>query len=186
MKDYLKIERATDLSRGEVGRLGSAILFIVVVMIYTGASFSAIEQLHLLVAAAVVGAYMAMNVGVNDEANNVGPAVGAFTLTLASVFLIAAAFGAGGAVFAGGDVVSAVKKGVVDPVDVADPNVFVWVMMGALIGAFERKVLRKALKRQRVNGSSLLKVVSARIGTVPVSAFLAAPFYFVRRGILLL
>ena len=33
IKDFIKIENAADLSRTEVGRLGTAILFVVAVMI---------------------------------------------------------------------------------------------------------------------------------------------------------
>ena len=135
IKDYIKIERAADLSRTEVGRLGTAILFIVAVMIYSGAKFAHVEQSYLLVAAAVIGAYMAINIGANDVANNVGPAVGSYALTLTGAIIIAAIFEAAGAIIAGGDVVSTVKKGIIDPADVADPQVFVWVMMGALTGA---------------------------------------------------
>ena len=135
IKDYLKIESATDLSRSEVGRLGTAILFVVAVMIYAGSKFGHIEQSYLLVAAAVIGAYMAINIGANDVANNVGPAVGSYALTLTGAIVIAAIFEAAGAIIAGGDVVSTVKKGIIDPADVADPQVFVWVMMGALTGA---------------------------------------------------
>jgi inorganic phosphate transporter, PiT family len=134
-KDYLIIESATGLSRAEVGRLGTAILFIVAVMIYAGSKFAHIEQSYLLVAAAVIGAYMAINIGANDVANNVGPAVGSFALSLTGAIVIAAIFEAAGAIIAGGDVVSTVKKGIIDPADVADPQVFVWVMMGALTGA---------------------------------------------------
>ena len=133
--EYLKIENAADLSRSEVGRLGTAVLFIVAVMVYAGSKFAHIEQSYLLVAAAVVGAYMAINIGANDVANNVGPAVGSFALTLTGAILIAAIFEAAGAIIAGGDVVSTVKKGIIDPADIADPQVFVWVMMGALTGA---------------------------------------------------
>lgn len=135
IKDYAKIESATYASRGEMGRLGTAILFIIAVMIYTGASFAHIDQLFLLIAAAVIGAYMAMNIGANDVANNVGPAVGSFALTMTGAIVIAAFFEAGGALIAGGDVVKTVKNGIIDPANVSDPNVFVWVMMGALIGA---------------------------------------------------
>ncbi len=135
VKDYLKIESAADISRSEVGRLGTAILFIVAVVIYTGTTFDHVEQLYLLIAAAVIGAYMAINIGANDVANNVGPAVGSFALTLTGAIVIAAIFEAAGAIIAGGDVVSTVKKGIIDPADVADPNVFIWVMMAALIGA---------------------------------------------------
>lgn len=49
--------------------------------------------------------------------------------------LIAAVFEAGGAIIAGGDVVSTVKKGIIDPDDIGNPDKFVWVMMGALLGA---------------------------------------------------
>lgn len=133
--EYVKIEKATNLSRSEVGRLGTAIIFIVLVMIYTGSKFAHIEQSYLLVAAAVIGAYMAINIGANDVANNVGPAVGSYALTLTGAIVIAATFEAGGAIIAGGEVVSTVKKGIIDPANINDPNVFVWVMMGALMGA---------------------------------------------------
>ncbi len=135
VKDYLKIETAANLSRTEVGRLGTAIIFIVGVMIYTGSSFAHVDQAYLLVAAAVIGAYMALNIGANDVANNVGPAVGSLALSLTGAIVIAAVFEAGGAIIAGGDVVSTVKKGIVDPAAFSDPTVFVWVMMGALLGA---------------------------------------------------
>lgn len=135
VREYIKIENATNISRSEVGRLGSAVIFVVIVMIYTGSNFAHIEQAYLLVAAAVIGAYMAMNIGANDVANNVGPAVGSFALSLTGAIVIAALFEAGGAIIAGGDVVSTVKKGIIDPADIDDPNVFVWVMMGALMGA---------------------------------------------------
>ncbi|MGB3280003.1 MAG: inorganic phosphate transporter, partial [Pseudorhodobacter sp.] len=82
VKDFLKIEKATDLSRTEVGRLGTALLFVVAVMVYAGTKYAHIEQSYMLVAAAVIGAYMAINIGANDVANNVGPAVGSFALTL--------------------------------------------------------------------------------------------------------
>jgi inorganic phosphate transporter, PiT family len=135
VKDYIKIENATNISRSEVGRLGSAVIFIVIVMVYTGGKFAHVEQSYLLVAAAVIGAYMAINIGANDVANNVGPAVGSFALTLTGAIVIAAVFEAGGAIIAGGDVVATVKKGIIDPATIDDPNVFVWVMMGALMGA---------------------------------------------------
>lgn len=135
VKEYLKIERAANISRSEVGRLGSAVIFVVIVMIYTGQKFSHIDQSFLLVAAAVIGAYMAMNIGANDVANNVGPAVGSFALTLTGAIVIASIFEAGGAIIAGGEVVKTVKKGIIDPATIGDPNTFVWVMMGSLMGA---------------------------------------------------
>ncbi len=135
VNEYVKVERATHISRAEVGRLGTAILFIVAVIIFSGTQFAHVEQSYMLIAAAVVGAYMAMNIGANDVANNVGPAVGSLAMTLTMAIMIAAVFEAAGAIIAGGDVVSTVKKGIIDPADIDNPDVFVWVMMGALLGA---------------------------------------------------
>jgi inorganic phosphate transporter, PiT family len=135
LKDYQEVERAAGISRAEVGRIGTAILFIVAVIIFTGTQFGYVEQAYLLIAAAVIGAYMAMNIGANDVANNVGPAVGSFAMTLTTAILIAAVFEAAGAIIAGGNVVSTVKNGIIDPADIGDSSVFVWVMMGALLGA---------------------------------------------------
>ncbi len=51
--------------------------------------------------AAMIGGYMAMNIGADDVANNVGPAVGSKALTLAGALVIAAIFEAAGALIAG-------------------------------------------------------------------------------------
>ena len=88
-----------------------------------------------LVVAASFGAYMAMNIGANDVANNVGPAVGARAITLTQAILIAAIFEALGAIIAGGDVVTTIKGGIIDPANIADTDTFVWLMMGALLAA---------------------------------------------------
>lgn len=135
IKDYVTVERAASLSRSEVGRLGTAILFIVGVIVFTGAKFSGLEQSYLLIAAAVTGAYMAMNIGANDVANNVGPAVGSFALTLTGAILIAVIFESAGAILAGGDVVKTVKNGIIDPASLGEGNEYIWAMMGALMGA---------------------------------------------------
>ena len=87
----------------------------------------------MLIGAAAQGAYMAMNIGANDVANNVGPAVGARAMTLGRAILIAATFEALGAIIAGGSVVSTIKGGIIDPARVSDPTTFVWLMMAALL-----------------------------------------------------
>ena len=46
---------------------------------------------------------------------------------------IAAIFEAAGAIVAGGDVVSTIKKGIIDPSGIADRDTFVWLMMAALL-----------------------------------------------------
>lgn len=135
LKEYSEVEQAAAGSRLEVGRIGVAILFMVSVILFTGGRFGGSDHAYLLVAAAVIGAYMAMNIGANDVANNVGPAVGSFAMTLTTAIVIAAVFEAAGAIIAGGDVVTTVKNGIIDPADIGDPQAFVWVMMGALLGA---------------------------------------------------
>lgn len=132
-KENNKIESATYLSRGGVGSLGTAILFIVGMVNFTEARFAEVEQPFLLVAAAVIGACMVMNIGANDAANNVGPAVGSFALSLTGARLIAAIFEAAEAFIAG--VVKTAMNGIVDPADLGNTDDHVWVMMGTLPGA---------------------------------------------------
>jgi len=81
------------------------------------------------------GAYMALNIGANDVANNVGPAVGAKVMTLGAALVMAATFEALGAIIAGGTVVGTVRAGIVDPSLISDQMIYVWVMMAALLAA---------------------------------------------------
>jgi len=90
----------------------------------------------LLIIAAVIGGYMAMNIGANDVANNVGPAVGAKAISLTGAILIAVVCEAGGAIIAGGDVVSTIKKGIIGPAFFGnDTQSFIWAMTAALLAA---------------------------------------------------
>lgn len=114
-------------------RLAIAFGFVLGVVVLTWMEFGAVSL--TLVVAASFGAYMAMNIGANDVANNVGPAVGARAMTMAWAIGIAAVFEALGAIIAGGDVVTTIKGGIIDPADVAEPTTFVWLMMAALLAA---------------------------------------------------
>jgi PiT family inorganic phosphate transporter len=78
---------------------------------------------------------MALNIGANDVANTVGPAVGSKALSLVGAIIIAAVFESAGAILAGGDVVSTIKKGIIDPSLITDTNTFIWLMMAALLAA---------------------------------------------------
>ena len=89
----------------------------------------------LVMIAAVVGLFMAWGIGANDVANNMGPAVGANALTMGGAILIAAIAESAGALLAGGDVVSTISKGIIDPAKISDTNVFIWAMMAALISS---------------------------------------------------
>lgn len=124
------IERATLKARREMLRFGLALLFIIGVMFYAwargGGSF-------LLIMATVIGGYMAINIGANDVANNVGPAVGSRALTMTGALIIAAVCEAAGALIAGGDVVQTIRGGIISQDSVANADVFVWLMMAALL-----------------------------------------------------
>ena len=127
-----QLEQATlYVSRPMVG-LGVALAFIVIVgliaVVVTGTGTAS----AIVVAAAVLGAYMAINIGANDVANNMGPAVGANALTLGGAIVIAALCESAGALLAGGDVVSTISKGIIDPAGVADTRIFIWAMLAAL------------------------------------------------------
>lgn len=117
-------------------RLGFALFFMVAVLAYSFLSTGGIPNNMFLAIAALFGAYMAMNIGANDVANNVGPAVGSKALTMGGAIIIAAIFEAGGAFIAGGDVVKTIKKGIID-ISAFGGNVdpFIWAMMAALLSA---------------------------------------------------
>ncbi|WP_370402068.1 inorganic phosphate transporter [Sulfitobacter sp. JB4-11] len=130
-----RVESAMQLNRNELFRLGTALIFIVGIMLFTIARTDGGVDGILLVVAAMIGGYMALNIGANDVANNVGPAVGSHAITLTGAIIIAACFEAGGALIAGGDVVGTIKKGIIDPELVADRATFIWLMTAALLAA---------------------------------------------------
>ena len=137
-KDLDKIvhveEAANVVARGLVAP-GFGLLFLALTAIFTAIWFSGEPGAITIVAAAAIGAYMALNIGANDVANNVGPAVGAKALTMVGALLIAAIFEAAGALIAGGDVVDTISKGIIDPAAVANPDVFVQLMLAALLSS---------------------------------------------------
>jgi len=87
----------------------------------------------LLIIASMFAAYMAMNIGANDVANNVGPAIGARALTMSAAIVLAGIMEAAGSLLAGGDVVGTVKGDIINPANISDPQVFIWLMMAALL-----------------------------------------------------
>lgn len=114
-------------------RVGISLLFLLGVWLTVGSFSQGMPNSMLLMAAAVIGGYMAINIGANDVANNVGPAVGSGALSLGAAVVIAAIFEAGGAIIAGGDVVSTIKGGIIDPSNLEDSRAFVWLMTAALL-----------------------------------------------------
>ena len=134
-KKIASMDQTSNWGRGELARLGIAFLFILFIMAFTQYRIGEGSNNMLLIIAAMIGGYMALNIGANDVANNVGPAVGSQALSLTGAILIAAIFESGGALLAGGEVVGTIKKGIIDPSLINDTNTFIWLMMAALLAA---------------------------------------------------
>ncbi|RYG92907.1 inorganic phosphate transporter [Loktanella sp. IMCC34160] len=129
------LESATQyVARPMIG-LGVGLAFMVIAGLAAGLLFGASPTNWVVIAAAIFGAYMALNIGANDVANNMGPAVGANALTMGGAIVIAALCESAGALLAGGDVVSTISKGIIDPESVSNSQVFIWAMMAALISS---------------------------------------------------
>ena len=135
IKTIDKFDKAASQSQSSFTKIFLSLLFIISVFIWSYFAHGDIPNNSFLILGAVFGAYMAMNIGANDVANNVGPAVGSKALTLFWAIVIAAVFEAAGAFIAGGDVVKTIKKGIIDPALISDPQVFIWAMSAALLSA---------------------------------------------------
>ncbi len=137
-KDLRKIERLEDATRfvsRKRSAVGAALLFLAIAGVLASTQIGGSQNGLLMVVAAIIGGYMALNIGANDVANNVGPAVGARALTMTGALIIAAIFECAGALIAGGDVVKTISKGIIDPALVPSGDVFVWIMMSALLAS---------------------------------------------------
>ena len=133
IKTFTKMQKkAVKKSRGDFLRLGLSLVFMALVLL---ATWNKIPGNPFLAIAALFGAYMAMNIGANDVANNVGPAVGSKALTMFGAIIIAAIFESAGALIAGADVTGTIKKGIIEPSAFANPQYFVWAMTAALLAA---------------------------------------------------
>ena len=88
-----------------------------------------------LISATLLGFYMAVNIGANDVANNMGPAVWAKAMTIVWAIIIAAICEASGAIIAGGDVVNTIKGWIINPELITDSSNFIAIMMSTLLWA---------------------------------------------------
>ena len=132
---YSNLELATAyVSRPLVGP-GIALVFVVVAGLAAALFFGQTNNSMIVIVAACFGAYMALNIGANDVANNMGPAVGANALTMGGAIAIAIVFESAGALIAGGDVVSTIAKGIIAPESMGDATTFIWAMLAALLSA---------------------------------------------------
>jgi len=133
LKNFFGSEAFWETSKGYHLKLVLSVLFLAGV----GAASYAITDGQagslFIIAAAVIGGYMALNIGANDVANNIGPAVGSRVVTMAGALVIAAIFEAAGALIAGGDVVGTISKGIINPDVIPTAEAFILAMMSALL-----------------------------------------------------
>tara|TARA_R110002012_G_scaffold91128_8_gene222230 strand:- start:1728 stop:3170 length:1443 start_codon:yes stop_codon:yes gene_type:complete len=129
---------ATDSAPGRPATLSRGQCLLVLVFagaaFMTGYLFGSPQDALLSAIVALIGGYMALNIGANDVANSVGPMVGARVLPLGAALLLAAAAETAGALFASEHVAGRIADSIIDQNAVRDPAQFVYGMLAALIG----------------------------------------------------
>nr|HID58191.1 inorganic phosphate transporter [Desulfobacterales bacterium] len=83
----------------------------------------------------VFGFYMAWNIGANDVANSMASTVGAKAITLRQAVFIAGILNIVGATFIGSHVTDTIRKGIISPEVLADPQLVILGALSALISA---------------------------------------------------
>lgn len=137
-KDLRKIERLEEATRAASRSylaLGATVVFLLSAAFLADTRAVAGESALVIVLAAVIGGYLALTIGANDVANNVGPAVGARALTMTGALALAAVFECAGALIAGSEVVETISEDLIDPALLPNTDVFVWVMISAMLAA---------------------------------------------------
>lgn len=137
-KDLKKITRIEGQTQERARHLLPASLALLFLVLAGLAAFAAAGMgtgWGLIVGASVIGGYMALNIGANDVANNMSPAVGSRTLRIGVAVALAAVFEAAGAIIAGGEVVATVSGGIIMPDMLPGTAQFVTAMLAALAAA---------------------------------------------------
>lgn len=93
-------------------------------------------EITYLILAAVFGLFMAWGIGANDVANAMATSVGSKAITLKKAIIIAAIFEFAGAVLAGGEVTSTIRKGIIDSnMLTSNGDIFILGMLASLLAA---------------------------------------------------
>lgn len=93
-------------------------------------------QTVYIVLACVFGLFMAWGIGANDVANAMATSVGSKAITVKTAIIIAAVFEFSGAILAGGEVTSTIRKGIVDPATLeGNPELLIFGMLASLLAA---------------------------------------------------
>jgi PiT family inorganic phosphate transporter len=135
LKKVVRIEAATYARSRSLATPGLLVVFLIGAIALAQISVTDGPLSYFVFIAAIIAAYMALNIGANDVANNMGPAVGSRALTMTSALAIAAVAEVAGAMLAGGDVVNTVSKNLLHPDQALNPLQFILVMTAALLSA---------------------------------------------------
>ena len=89
----------------------------------------------ILITGFIFGFYMAWNIGANDVANSMAPAVGAKAITIRQAVFIAGILNIVGATFIGSHVTNTIRKGIVSTDVMSDPHVALAGALAAMLAA---------------------------------------------------
>lgn len=128
------LETATHNLSRSLAAPGVALVFLLLAGVWASFAVGQGPGTYVVVIGALIAGYMALNVGANDVANNMGPAVGSRALTMVGALAIAAVFEASGALLAGGDVVNTVARDLLISPEM-ESRTFIMVMMAALLAS---------------------------------------------------
>lgn len=137
-KDLDKVTRVEEATYHLTERLTApsiGLLFLIMSALFASAYVGGTPGATITVVAAILGAYMAMNIGAKDVGNNVGPAVGAKALPLTAALVMAASCEVLGALVTGGNVVNTISRGIINTTTIPDTSLLIWAMLAALITA---------------------------------------------------
>lgn len=129
------LELGTKHVSRRIGSLGAALAFLALVGVVAAAHGGAATDGLMLVAAALFAGYLALAIGANDVANNMGPVVGARALSLGGALLLAAVAESAGALLAGWDVVDTIANGILKPDTFHEDRILVLAMLAALMAS---------------------------------------------------
>lgn len=135
LKRIEKIEKAVRKTSRNFVPTGLAFIFLLIILYTISYITGGMSTSIVMMVAGVLGGYMALNIGANDVANNVGPAVGSKALTMAGALAIAAIFEVSGSLVAGGNVVNTISHGIISPGAITNSGVFILLMLSALLSA---------------------------------------------------
>jgi len=94
------------------------------------------NELLYLALAGLFGLFMAWGIGANDVANAMATSVGSRAITVKQALIVAGVFEFAGAVLAGGEVTSTIRKGIVDQSLLVDtPELLIFGMLASLLAA---------------------------------------------------